>query len=36
LVRDDPMQSRFPSTTTALYKMALLADNGGNTKPLEG
>jgi len=24
------------STTTALYKMALLADNDGNTKPLEG
>jgi hypothetical protein len=25
-----------PSTTTVLYKIALLADNGGNTKPLEG
>jgi uncharacterized protein YbbK (DUF523 family) len=25
-----------PSTTTVLYKMALLADNGGNTTPLEG
>jgi hypothetical protein len=24
------------STTTVLYKMALLADNGGNTTPLEG
>ncbi len=26
----------LPSTTTAFYKIALLADNGGNTKPLEG
>ena len=25
-----------PSTTTVLARMALLADNGGNTKPLEG
>ena len=24
------------STTTVLYKMAHLTDNGGNTKPLEG
>jgi hypothetical protein len=26
----------LPSTTTVLYKKAHLADNGGNTKPLEG
>jgi RHS repeat-associated protein len=25
-----------PNTTTVLYKVALLADNGGSTKPLEG
>jgi hypothetical protein len=24
------------STTTVLYKVVLFADNGGNTKPLEG
>ena len=28
--------SWLASTTTVFYKMALLADNGGNTKPLEG
>ena len=27
---------RALSTTTVFYKMALLADNSGNTKPLEG
>ena len=27
---------RNSSTTTVLYKVALLADNGGSTMPLEG
>jgi len=27
---------QFSSTTTVVYKIAHLADNGGKTKPLEG
>jgi hypothetical protein len=32
----DLSDEELASTTTALYKITLLADNGGNTNPLEG
>jgi hypothetical protein len=35
-VQSEPSSALDSTTTTVLYKVVLFADNGGNTKPLEG